>query len=298
VSVREDGARLTAVYWGYRAVERIAMSLPESLGRRLFDGLGRLAHGVLPGVRATVAENQARVLGLTPQTTLTRAATREAFRLYARYWYDTFRIRAVTREDLLRRTRFEGLENIDDALAAGKGCIATIPHMGNWDVAGAWLTAHGYRLAAVAEVLSPARLAELFVRHREELGMRVVPLAEGAQVGQQLARLLAENWIVALVADRDLSGRGVEVEMFGASRRLPAGPGLLSITSGAPILVCSSYTTVEGWLVRIGPPLEVPRTGNTRADVTALSHALAAEFERAIEARPPDWHMFQPAWPS
>lgn len=298
MSVREDGVRLAAVYWAYRGVERIAMSLPESLGRRLFEGLGRSAHRVLPGVRATVAGNQARVLGLSPETALTRAATREAFRLYGRYWYDTFRIRAISREELVRRTRFEGLENIDAALAAGKGCIATIPHMGNWDVAGTWLTAHGYPLAAVAEVLRPARLAELFVRHREELGMRIVPLAEGAHVGQQLAGLLAENWIVALVADRDLSGRGVEVEMFGASRRLPAGPGLLSITSGAPILVCSSYTTEEGWLVRIGPPLEAPRTGSTRADVTSLSRALAAEFERAISARPTDWHMFQPAWPS
>ncbi len=104
--------------------------------------------------------------------------------------------------------------------------------------------------------------------------------------------------MVALVADRDLSGRGVEVEMFGATRRIPAGPGLLSITTGAPILVCSSYTTDDGWLVRIGRPLEAPRTGNTRADVAALSRSMAAEFERAISARPPDWHMFQQAWPS
>jgi len=298
VSLREDGARLTAVFWGYRALERIAIALPEGFGRRLFSGLGRLAFGVLPGVRATVAANQARVLGLTAQTTLTRAATREAFRLYARYWYDTFRIRALSREDLIRRTRFEGLENIQAALAAGKGCIATIPHMGNWDVAGAWLAVNGYPIAAVAEVLKPQRLTELFVRHREELGMRIVPLAEGTHVGQQLAGLLAENWLVALVADRDLAGRGVEVEMFGALRRIPAGPGLLSITTGAPILVCSSYTTADGWIVRIGPPLEVARTGNTRADVRALSVALAAEFERAIAAHPPDWHMFQPAWPS
>lgn len=192
----------------------------------------------------------------------------------------------------------EGVEHMDAALEAGRGCVAVIPHMGNWDVAGHWLAAHGRPIAAVAEVLQPPRLFELFLRHREELGMRIVPLAEGTHVGQRLAGLLAENWVVALVADRDLSGRGVEVEMFGATRRVPAGPALLSITSGAPLLICSSYTTPDGWLVRIGAPLEIERTGDTRADVRALTREMARGFERAIAAKPPDWHMFQPGWPS
>jgi KDO2-lipid IV(A) lauroyltransferase len=194
--------------------------------------------------------------------------------------------------------RFEGAERFDEALRHGRGCIAVLPHMGNWDAAGRWVAANGYPLAAVAEVLKPPRLSELFVRHREELGMRVVPLEEGANVGQRLARLLAENWIVALVADRDLSGRGVEVEMFGRRRKVPAGPALLSLTTGAPIVVCPSYTTPDGWTVRVSPPLEYERTGKLRDDVTALSKLMAEAFERAISAYPPDWHLFQPGWPT
>jgi KDO2-lipid IV(A) lauroyltransferase len=56
------------------------------------------------------------------------------------------------------------------------------------------------------------------------------------------------------------------------------------------------YTLVDGWQIRIGAPLEYERTGDTRADVTALSRLMAAAFERAIAAKPADWHMFQPAW--
>lgn len=298
MSPRDEGLHLTAVYWAYRALERVATWLPERLGRRLFLGIGRLAHRLLPGVRATVATNQARVLGSPIGTPLVRTATREAFELYARFWYDAFRIRAFPREELVRRTRLEGMEHVEEALAGGKGCIAAIPHMGNWDVAGAAIAASGIRIAAVAEVLEPPRLAELFVRHREALGMRIVPLAEGAHVGQQLAGLLSDNWLVALVADRDLSGRGVDVEMFGARRRLPAGPGLLAVSTGAALVVCSSHTTDDGWIVRIGPPLEIPGTGQTRADVTAVTREIASRFERAISANPPDWHMFQAAWPS
>ncbi len=292
----QDPLRLTLVYWAYRILERTAMALPERAGRPLFRALGALAHRFLARVRATVAENQATVLGLDVDTPLVGAATREAFARYARYWYDTFRLRGLPAGEVQRRTRVVGVEHIDAALEAGRGCIAVLPHLGNWDLAGHWMALAGYPIVAVAEVLEPPRLAELFVRHREELGMRIVPLGAGTHVGQQLAKLLSDNWLVALVADRDLSARGVEVEMFGRTRRLPAGPALLSLTTGAPLLVCSTYTTRDGWLVNIGPPLEIERTRSTREDVTALTRLMAEGFERSIAALPPDWHVFQPAW--
>ena len=272
------------------------MSLSERVGRRVFAALGRMAYRALPGVRATVAANQARVLGLDPGSELVDAATREAFALYARYWFDTFRVRVLPLEELNERIRVEGLEHIDRALEGGRGCIAVLPHMGNWDAAGRWLAANGYRLASVAEELSPKRLFELFLRHREELGLKILPLTKGGGVGQQLGALLGKNWIVALVADRDLTGRGVEVEMFGATRRLPAGPALLSLSTGAPLLVCPVWTTENGWHIRVGEPLGTQPTGRTREDVAALTRLMGAEFERAIAANPVDWHMFQPAW--
>ncbi len=293
---RDETMRETAAYWAYRGLESLAMSLQERWGRRLFEAFGGLAYRRLHGVRATVAANQARVLGLEPADERVRMSTREAFDLYARYWYETFRIRALPREVMDARTEMIDVSNIDAALERGHGCICVLPHMGNWDVAGHYLAMHGYPVAAVAEELRPPRLSELFLRHREELGLRIVPLTKHGHVGQQLKQLLSENWIVALVADRDLTGRGIEVEMFGASRRVPAGPALLSLTSDAPLLVCPVYTLPRGWQVRIGAPLEFERTGDTRADVTALSRKMAAEFERAIAAKPADWHMFQPGW--
>lgn len=286
----------TKAYWGYRGVESLAMSLPEGIGRRAFSAFGRLGYATMDGVRATVAANQAHVLGLPPDDERVRLSTREAFELYARYWYDAFRIRSLSRDELNASTDMVDVHHVDRALEQGKGVICALPHMGNWDVGGAWFAANGYRIAAVAEELKPARLSELFVHHREALGLRIVPLSKNKHVGQQLKQLLSENWLVALVADRDLGGRGIEVEMFGAPRRLPAGPALLSITSGAPLVVTPVSTLPQGWQVRISAPLEFERTGDTRTDVRALTRVLAAEFERAIAAKPPDWHMFQPGW--
>jgi phosphatidylinositol dimannoside acyltransferase len=283
-------------YWGYRSAEWLAMSLPERAGRRVFETLGRVAYRRLAGVRGTVAANQARVLGADPTDSRVAHATREAFELYARFWFDAFRIRTMPVPEFNERVVIIGAENIDRALEAGKGCVCALPHMGNWDAAGHWFGANGYRIAAVAEELRPPRLYDLFRRHREELGMRIVGLTREGHVGQQLKQLLSENWMVALVADRDLTGRGIEVEMFGATRRVPAGPALLSLSSGAPLVVCPVYTRDDGWEVRIEEPLEIERTGVMREDVAALSRLMAERFERAIAAKPTDWHMFQPAW--
>jgi len=288
--------RETLGYWGYRSAEWLAMSLPERAGRRVFETFGRVAYRRLAGVRATVAANQARVLGAEPTDARVAHATREAFELYARFWFDAFRIRMMPVPEFNERVVMIGAENIDRALEAGKGCVCALPHMGNWDAAGHWFGANGYRIAAVAEELRPPRLYDLFLRHREELGMRIVGLTREGHVGQQLKQLLSENWMVALVADRDLTGRGIEVEMFGATRRVPAGPALLSLSSGAPLVVCPVYTRDYGWEVRIEEPLEIERTGVMREDVAALSRLMAERFERAIAAKPTDWHMFQPAW--
>jgi KDO2-lipid IV(A) lauroyltransferase len=243
-----------------------------------------------------VAANQAQVLGAEVGDPLVEAATREAFDLYARYWFDAFRIRSLTRDDVNARTVAIGYHNLDEALAAGRGVICALPHMGNWDLGGHHLAISGYPIVAVAEVLRPQRLSDLFLRHREELGLEIVPLTKDGHVGQRLKQLLSENHVIALVADRALGGRGVDVEMFGARRKLPAGPALLSLTTGAPLCITPVQTLRDGWSVTIGDPIRFEPTGDTKRDVVELTRRMASEFERAIAANPPDWHMFQPAW--
>ena len=294
--MRGETLKETVAYWGYRSLERVAMALPERVGEFAFEALGRAAYRSLPNLRATVAANQARVLGVDPTDERVALATREAFELYARYWFDTFRIRTMPKDEFNARITITGREHVDRALEAGRGVICVLPHLGNWDAGGHWFGLNGYRIVVVAEALHPRRLYDLFIHHREQLGMRVIGLEKDTHVGQQLKQLLAENWMVALVADRDLSGRGVEVEMFGARRKVPAGPALLSITSGAPILPAPTTTLDHGWEVRFEAPLEIERTGSLRADVTELSRMMAERFELAIAARPTDWHMFQPGW--
>jgi lauroyl/myristoyl acyltransferase len=238
----------TLTYGLYRTAEWAATTLPEKAGRRLFTAMGLAHHAADPGSRRTVARNLSRVLGKSPDSLEVRAAVREAFQSYARYWFDTFLMRVIRSEDFLKRFEMRGLEHITVALEEGRGALLCLPHMGNWDAAAKWMTLNGYRINAVAEQLKPERLFKLWLEHRRALGLGIVPLSDKATVGRRLVELIEQNELVALVSDRDLRETGPVVEMFGAERRIPAGPALLSLSTGSPVIPAAVYDTEDGWL--------------------------------------------------
>jgi KDO2-lipid IV(A) lauroyltransferase len=191
-----------------------------------------------------------------------------------------------------------GSEHIDKAVAAGRGLILALPHMANWDVAGIWLIKHGVPFTTVAERLRPESLYDRFVAYREGIGMRVVALTGGPRPAAEiLAARLRKGECVCLVADRDLSRSGVNVEFFGATARMPAGPALLSATTGATLLpVGLWYHADGGWAQQIGPPLELPQQRRLREQVAVGTQTLANAFAAYIAAHPSDWHMLQRLW--
>jgi phosphatidylinositol dimannoside acyltransferase len=283
---KPETPRERIAYLMYASVERAARSLPESWGRRLFDIGGTAAYYVSPRARGVVERNLSRVLGKAAAPEVLRAASKEAFRSYARYWFEAFRVRVMGDDEFMSRVRVEGEENLAAAVEAGRGAIVALPHIGNYDVAGKWVHLRGWKITAVAELLRPERLFQLFVDHRRDLGLRIVPLYDDRRAGEELVQLLSQNHVIALVSDRNLKGKGVEVDMFGERRMMPAGPALLSLASGAPLLPCALYDSDEGWVIQIEPPLEIERTDSLRDDVTTLTRALAERFERAISAAP------------
>lgn len=292
---RGERPKETMAFHAYRGVAWLGHHLSERAGRRAFTWTARIAERMLPDLRATVAANQAQVLGREITDPLVAAATRQAFERYGRFWYDAFHATDMPRDEVLRRFVVDGEEHLVDAISAGRGVIFALPHMGNWDVAGRWLCERGYPPVSVAERLAPERLYRLFMEHRRSLGMEIIGLTDDG-VGRQLSAKLKENRPVALVADRDLTGRGVEVEMFGRTRRVPAGPSLLSITTGAPLIVAGVYETRDGWHCTMRPPIRIEPTGDRRTDVRGVAAAMAEGFQETISASPPDWHMFQPGW--
>jgi phosphatidylinositol dimannoside acyltransferase len=296
VSVAGASRREAIAYRAFAAVAWLGTTLPTQTGRLLFRWAGMAAYHLAPAVRATVAANQARVLGRGPDDPLVVSSTKEAFRRYARYWFDAFDVVDWSDAQIERAFAWTGLEHLADPVAAGTGVIAVLPHMGNWDAAGRAMLQRGLPVVSVAERLRPDELFRLFLEHRQALGMTIIGLDQNGRVGRELGRAIGDSRVVALVADRDLTGRGIEVEMFGGRRKLPAGPALLALSTGAPIVVAAIYETPGGWRCTLHPLADVPRTGIRRADATTITREIARAFEHAISASPPDWHLFQPGW--
>jgi lauroyl/myristoyl acyltransferase len=284
----------TATYLLYRFMCWLGPLLPVRSGRSAYERAGRLFFHLAAGPRAVVAANQAQVLGRPADDALVQASTREAFALYGRYWFDTFNVLGWDDAAVAGAFRFEGIELVEKGLAEGKGVVIALPHTGNWDVGGRAMAIRLAPVVSVAEHLRPEPLFTLFLEHRRQLQMDIIDLASD-HVGRQLTQRLEENRIVALVADRDLSGGGIEVEMFGRTRRMPAGPALIALSAGAPLVSGPTFTTRDGW-VEVLSEVTIEPTGRRKDDVVALTRALAASFEKAIASAPSDWHLFQPGW--
>jgi KDO2-lipid IV(A) lauroyltransferase len=171
-----------------------------------------------------------------------------------------------------------------------------LPHMGNWDVAAIWLVAQGAPFTTVAERLEPESLFDRFVAYRESLGMEVLALTGGQRApADVLAERLRAGRGVCLVADRDLSRSGIEVQFFGEPTRMPGGPAWLAATTGAALLPVGLWFTEDGWGQRIHPPVELP-PGTVREKVVAGTQLVADAFEHDIAEHPADWHMLQRLW--
>jgi lauroyl/myristoyl acyltransferase len=277
--------------WGYAAGWQLVRAMPELLARNAFGAGARYA--ALGGGPEQLRKNLARVIGTTPAE-VPDDLMRASLASYARYWREAFRLPSMDLTavaDRLDRV-FQGAEHFAAAHAAGRGAVMALPHSGNWDMAGVWLAQNYGTFTTVAERLKPESLYDRFIDYRESLGFEVLPLSGGERPPLEvLAERLRDNRFVCLMADRDLTRSGVQVDFFGEPTRLPAGPAKLAIATGSPLHPAHVYYDGDDCVVVIGEQLDT-----SSGDIGRVTQALADRFAENIAAHPQDWHMLQPQW--
>jgi KDO2-lipid IV(A) lauroyltransferase len=292
-----SGVRDRAAYLAYRAGADLARVLPHALGDPWARSFARAMVYAWPVKRAQVERHLVRATqGRLHGDDLERAVT-AVFDNYGRYWHELFRLKDQSAATIEAHFECEGFEHVEQASALGRGTIIALPHLGNYDYAGAWLAQRGYPPVVVTEPVEPPELFDWFVATRRSVGMDVVAL--GPDAGAAVLHALKANRVVCLVCDRDLGGDGVEVEFFGERTTLPAGPAALALRTGAALLPTGSYMLPRGGhLGRILPALDTGRCGPFREDLARVTQALAHRFEELIAAAPEQWLLMQPNWPS
>jgi phosphatidylinositol dimannoside acyltransferase len=291
-------ARAQATYLIYRGLGTAMQRLPEAVARPAATVVGLALTMARRDARIIYGRHLRRVLGSGLSDADVRSWTRRAFLNYARYWLEGARLPAVDPQEIRARMWVEsGYENLVDGMAAGRGVILALPHLGRWEWGGAWLNLQGYPMTAVAEPVDPPKLYDWFVSQRQALGLTIVPL--GAEASGVLLRTLRNGGLVGLLCDRDIVGNGVEVEFFGERTTLPAGPATLALRTGAALLPAAVYGGPgRDHTGVILPPVPAERTGRLRADVTRITQQVASDLEGLIRRAPDQWYLFQPNWPS
>ncbi|WP_370329428.1 phosphatidylinositol mannoside acyltransferase [Mycolicibacterium hippocampi] len=275
--------------WGYAAGWRLVRAAPEIVARNAFGFGAQLA--ARNGGPDQLRRNLARVIGAAPEQ-VPDALIRASLASYARYWREAFRLPSMNHAKLGTQLSVQDIDLLWTALDQGRGAVLALPHSGNWDMAGVWLVQNHGTFATVAERLKPESLYRRFLAYRERLGFEVVPLSGGERPPfEVLCDRLRDNGVVCLMADRDMTRTGVQVNFFGEASRLPAGPARLAVQTGAALFPVHCWFEADGWGMRVYPEVDT-----SSGDLVAITQAMADRFAVNIAAHPADWHMMQPQW--
>ena len=224
--------------------------------------------------------------------------TKNGMRSYLRYWFDTFRLNKWSTDQIIKTVTVQNEHLLRDPIASKQGCLVVLPHAGNWDHAAAYFCSTGINLTTVAEKLKPEAIFLKFLAYRESIGIEVLHTEQ--KVIPILLDRLNSGKLVALVADRDLSKSGIEVNFFDGVAKMPSGPARLILNSKAAFISAYITYTESGINIlfqEIGP---VPSIDNLNTDeekaVIELTQSMANNFAAGIKSAPVDWHMLQRIW--
>ena len=303
----------TAVSSLYRFAWRHVPALPPPVGYGLFRagadaawGLHRLGAGAA-GV-GQLEKNLARVLPAPTSPGRVRRASRQAMRSYMRYFYEAFALAGMSEEQILARVRADVPPQVHADLQRDSIVLA-VGHTGNWDLVGAWACRRLATVLTVAERLEPADLFDQFVAFRERLGMRILGQGRGEKVFDRLVAAAQDGgpYVIPLLADRDLSASGVEVDLCGHTARFAAGPAALAQRLDLPLYVAGMhYESLAGERRRAAGSRwglvltlrEVPRPPGPSGPERVVAHtrAWAAAMGPLLAEHAVDWHMLQPVF--
>ena len=277
-----------AYFFGWSIVRRIS----EKSAGALFSNLGTWMYGRNGKSVDRLRSNLSRVFPeLAPKDL--EVLVRRGVLSYMRYWMETFRSPDWDRERILSTVTVSNEHLLLDPIKNHTGVVVSLPHAGNWDHAGSYFCIRGAQLVTVAEVLKPRALFEKFLAYRQAIGMEVLPL--DSRAFPTLMQRARDGKLIALVADRDLSSSGIDVQFFGGVARMPAGPAIVAIRTGIPLVTAFVSYTETGIHVDL-KEIAIPDGADEAARVKATVQLCADNFAEGIKAFPHDWHMMQRIW--
>lgn len=292
---RRARARHRVEYALFRMAAGCAGLLPERWTRGLGAAAGWLAGSVLRIRRRVTEANLARAFPERSPAWRARVA-RASYRHLGRTAASTFRLSRLTPDEILARSRVEGRELLAGPVARGQGAILVTGHLGNWELGGGALACRGLPLDVVVRPQNNPLFDRALVRARRRLGMNVVSRHDSAHV---LLRSLRKGRVVVLLADQNAHAAGLMVEFFGAPASTARGAALLSLRSGAPLVLGVALHDPAGHVPYrlVLERVSISPSGVPARDIEALTQAHVAALERWVRRYPGQYLWQHRRWP-
>lgn len=277
--------------------DRIVAALPSRAAYALADFAGDMWHRFAPRRRRLVAANLARVCAATGRPTRGpgfAALVHSAFRNHARYYVELLRAPHYPIERIDEHVEVPEWDRFLPLLRGGPAMLLS-SHIGNFEPFGTFIAAHGMRPLSPIEEIEPRALYEFLAARRGASQVDLVPLG-GA--GRAIVKRLRAGGLVGIIADRDLSGDGQAVTIFGHPTTLPPGPASLAVAHRVNLVVGRCLRVGPDRFIGEGRIVDVPNSGDRRADTAVLVERIAAIYEQDIGEVPEQWWgAFQTFWP-
>jgi KDO2-lipid IV(A) lauroyltransferase len=278
----------------FKAMQSIVERLPRSWAYALAVLAARFAWMFSPLARPRLDYNLAIVCPeLTPVEL--RKLSWVNFRNHAKAYADLMMLPRMNVEAMRPLMHVDGLENLAQARAIGKGVLVVSCHMGSYEVAAAIWSATVSPVSLFAEELEPRALFEWYRDTRARLGISVLPLHLGGL--RKVTQALQEQEIVITAIDRDITGTGNVMPFFGRPAPIPMGPAAIALRMGTPLLPACVYRLPDDtYRAETAPPVIAQPTADPRADEVRVTQELLRHIEGFIRRHPEQWHVPHRIW--
>jgi KDO2-lipid IV(A) lauroyltransferase len=275
---------------GYFFANALSLKLAYSLAKRISD----IQYIFSKKDRDSVAQN----LSIITKKDIDECQklARQVFRNFGLYLVDFFRMSNLSVEDIKKRVKVEGIENIDGVLKQNKGGIILTCHIGNWEMGGVVMAMLGYDISALVLNHKHKNINDFFIKQREEKGLKVIPIDYSMK---RCVSALRKKGLLAIAGDRDFTNNGVVMDFFGMPASIPKGPAMFALKTNSPI--------IPGMLVRQGTfnyklifdsPIELKEIPGMDKDeiIKEADKKIVSIMEKNIRAYPDQWLIFRKFW--
>lgn len=281
----------------YNIFEWVVTRLPLKVIYFFSERLGILAYYLSPGYRNKILYNLNFALGNEKSNEEIKRIAKDVGRSLFKLFFEMQHIIALPAEEIKGIISLEGKENLDTALAKGRGVIAVSAHLGNFTIMGPKLAAEGYPFNIITKDLVDPRIVKRLNEYANALHMRIIPYKPQDKCVKMILKSLRNNEIVCFIADENDPSGGVLVDFFGHPAPTVTGPAVFSLRTRAEIVpMFLIRQEVNKNKLIIDPAIDIDLTGDKKKDTLSITKRFTNIIEDYIRLYPSQWPWINQRW--